>query len=52
MKEVEPPRIDRLVITGLSALVHGQWKPPGLWGKREAWKLPEELRALLPESEQ
>ena len=37
--------IDRLVITGLSALVHGRWEPPRLYGRdRERWKLPEGLR--------
>lgn len=37
--------IDRLVITGLSALVQGHWKPPPLHGRnREAWKLPDDLR--------
>jgi len=41
--------IDRLVITGLSALVHGKWQPPGLWGMRESWKLPSNLRAKVPD---
>ncbi len=37
--------IDRLVITGLSALVQGHWKPPPLYGRdRDAWKLPDALR--------
>lgn len=37
--------LDRLVITGLSALVHGHWAPPRLFGRnREHWRLPEELR--------
>lgn len=37
--------IDRLVITGLSALVQGHWKPPPLYGRdRDAWKLPDDLR--------
>ena len=37
--------IDRLVITGLSALAHKCWEPPRLWGKdRDAWKLPEGLK--------
>lgn len=36
--------IDRLVITGLSALVHGHWEPPKLYGRnRQRWKLPEGL---------
>lgn len=36
--------IDRLVITGLSALVQGHWKPPPLYGRdRDAWKLPDDL---------
>ncbi|WP_157673042.1 hypothetical protein [Curvibacter sp. AEP1-3] len=40
--------IDRLVITGLSALVHGKWQPPSLWGTRERWKLPDDLREQIP----
>ncbi len=36
--------IDRLVITGLSALVHGRWEPPHLWGRRDKWRLPDNLR--------
>jgi len=36
--------IDRLVIIGLSALVHGKWEPPLLWGHRDRWKLPAALR--------
>ena len=44
--------IDRLVITGLSALVHGRWEPPHLWGHRERWKLPDELREHGPEDGQ
>ena len=40
--------IDKLVITGLSALAHGHWKPPSLWGKRDDWRLPDDLRGLLP----
>jgi len=37
--------IDRLVITGLSALVQGHWKPPPLYGRdRDAWKFPADLR--------
>ena len=37
--------IDRLIITGLSALVQGHWKPPPLYGRdRDAWKLPDDLR--------
>ena len=32
--------IDRMVITGLSALVQGHWKPPRLYGRdRDRWKL-------------
>ncbi|MFP5446972.1 MAG: hypothetical protein ACLGIY_25950 [Betaproteobacteria bacterium] len=43
--------IDRLVITGLSALVQGHWKPPPLYGRdRDAWKLPEHLRCELVET--
>jgi hypothetical protein len=43
--------IDRLVITGLSALVHGHWEPPRLLGRdRERWKLPDDLRHLGPDS--
>ena len=42
--------IDRLIITGLSALVHGRWEPPRLYGRnREQWKLPEELRCRVPD---
>ena len=42
--------LDRLVITGLSALVHGHWEPPKLYGRdRERWKLPEELRCRVPD---
>jgi hypothetical protein len=41
--------IDRLVITGLSALVQGHWKPPGLFGRdSERWKLPDDLRRAIP----
>lgn len=37
--------IDRLVITGLSALMQGHWRPPPLYGRdRDAWKLPDDLR--------
>ena len=39
--------IDRMVITGLSALVHGKWQPPTLWGPRERWNLPDNLIVLL-----
>jgi hypothetical protein len=43
--------IDRLVITGLSALVHGHWKPPPLYGRnRDVWKLPADLRPRPGES--
>ena len=43
--------IDRLVITGLSALAHGHWKPPSLCGRdRERWKLPDEVRQSAPGS--
>lgn len=43
--------IDRLVITGLSALVQGHWKPPPLYGRdRDAWKLPEHLRCKSVET--
>lgn len=41
--------IDRMVITGLSALVHGKWQPPSLWGQRESWQLPANLRATIPD---
>lgn len=41
--------IDRLVITGLSALVLGHWQPPRLWGNRDRWKLPAELCNASPE---
>ena len=40
--------IDRMVITGLSALVHGKWQPPSLWGPRERWKLPDYLSGAIP----
>ena len=40
--------IDRMVITGLSALVHGKWEPPGLWGHRDRWKLPNNLKEHVP----
>ena len=37
--------IDRLVITGLSALVQGHWRPPPLYGRdRDTWRLPDDLR--------
>lgn len=36
--------IDRMVITGLSALVHREWRAPHLYGHRDRWKLPENLR--------
>jgi hypothetical protein len=39
--------IDKLLICGLSALVHQHWKPPMLYGKsREGWRLPD---CLIPE---
>ncbi len=41
--------IDRLVITGLSALVQGHWQPPRLWGNRDRRKLPTELCKASPE---
>lgn len=41
--------IDRLEITGSSALVHGPWEPPGLWGHRDRWKLPGALRSAVPD---
>ena len=40
--------IDRMVIIGLSALVHGKWQPPSLWGPRERWKLPDDLSGAIP----
>lgn len=44
--------IDRLVITGLSALVHGRWEPPRLHGRdRERWQLPQVLRQPMPEGD-
>lgn len=36
--------IDRMVITGLSALVHREWRAPLLYGHRDRWRLPENLR--------
>ena len=44
--------IDRMVITGLSALVHGKWQPPVLWGPRDRWQLPDELRDCVPGEDQ
>lgn len=41
--------IDRLVITGLSALVQGHWRPPRLWGNRDGWKLPADLCKPSPD---
>ena len=43
--------IDRLVITGLSALVHGRWEPPSLWGHRDRWELPDSLRRAIPDTD-
>jgi len=44
--------IDRLVITGLSALVHGHWQPPRLYGRdRDGWKLPDDLRQLAQDAD-
>ena len=40
--------IDRMVITGLSALVHGKWQPPNLYGQRDGWTLPSNLREQVP----
>lgn len=37
--------IDRLVITGLSALVQRDWRAPPLYGRRDRWKLPASLRS-------
>jgi hypothetical protein len=37
--------IDKLIITGVSALLHSRWKPLGFSGKdRDRWRLPAELR--------
>jgi hypothetical protein len=42
--------LDRLVITGLSALVHGHWEAPKLHGSnRDCWQLPRPLRRPSPE---
>lgn len=42
--------IDRLVITGLSALVHRHWEPPRLFGRdRERWILPDGLTGSASE---
>ena len=39
--------LDRLVITGLAALVHPPWRPPALHGRdRDRWQLPVGLAAL------
>lgn len=36
--------VDKLVICGVSALLHEHWKPPWLHGgRRDRWKLPDEL---------
>ena len=36
-----PALIEKLLITGLSAIRHAPWTPPPLWGSdRMAWKLP------------
>ncbi|MEY8689883.1 MAG: hypothetical protein AB9M53_08395 [Leptothrix sp. (in: b-proteobacteria)] len=44
--------IDRLVIVGLSALVHTPWRPPALYGnRREGWKLPDNLREYVPDDD-
>ena len=48
-KENTQALIDRLVITGLSALVHGKWQPPKFWGQRDGWKLPDNLREHVPD---
>lgn len=43
--------IDRLVITGLSALQHPPWRPPALPGQdRDRWSLPPAL--MLPDAEE
>lgn len=36
--------LDTLVITGLSALAHNHWRAPFLWGHRDRWELPHDLR--------
>ena len=37
--------LDKLVITGLSALAYRHWQPPHLYGRdRDRWKLPADLR--------
>ena len=36
--------IDKMVITGVSALHYQHWKPPALYGKdRDKWQLPAGL---------
>ena len=36
--------IDRLVITGLSALTQAHWQPPRLYGRdRDRWSVPDDL---------
>lgn len=41
--------IDRLVITGLSALVQQHWSPPSLYGRdRNRWKLPVGILDVVP----
>ena len=40
--------LDKLVITGLSALAHKHWQAPYLWGHRDRWRLPDDLRPGEP----
>jgi hypothetical protein len=43
--------IDRLVITGLSALLHGPWEAPRLRGSnRDRWVLPRALCRVVPDA--
>lgn len=38
--------IDRLVIDGISAVLHRPWREPILHGSRHRWELPPEVAAL------
>ena len=44
--------IDRMVIVGLSALLHERWEPPRLYARnRELWQLPQALHQRVPGSD-
>lgn len=41
--------IDRMVIVGLSALMHERWEPPRFYARnRKQWQLPPALRQPVP----